>query len=95
MITLRQPVIGFTHGVSAYRSNYCRCDVCRIASTDRAREERQARRERLLADPTLAPHGVPATYSNWGCRCRECTTAYIPVNARTSARAAARRKAAK
>lgn len=36
---------------------------------------RVARTERLRLDPTLAPHGITSTYSNWGCRCALCTQA--------------------
>lgn len=36
----------------------------------------QRRVARLIADPSLAPHGVPSTYTNWGCRCDECSIAY-------------------
>lgn len=36
----------------------------------------QKRVARLRADPTLAPHGVPSTYTNWGCRCPDCSAAY-------------------
>ena len=65
------------HGVDKYRSQAyaCRCDHCRYGNTERMRGERRTRFERLAADPTLAVHGLAATYSNWGCRCRECTDA--------------------
>lgn len=36
----------------------------------------QRRVAKLLVDPTAAPHGQPGTYSNWGCRCAPCSTAY-------------------
>jgi hypothetical protein len=36
----------------------------------------QRRCARLLLDPTCAPHGVDATYTNWGCRCDLCTLAH-------------------
>ena len=43
----------------------------------------QARKARLVgkaaqlaADPTLARHGRPGTYTNWGCRCDECRAAW-------------------
>lgn len=67
-----------THGrPSTYRNaRYkCRCDECREANTLRYREERQRRAERLAADPTLAPHGVASTYTNWLCRCGPCSEA--------------------
>jgi hypothetical protein len=31
---------------------------------------------RLILDPDCAPHGVPGTYTNWGCRCDPCTEAH-------------------
>lgn len=67
------------HGkAGTYRNqNYaCRCDDCTAANTERARRERRSRRERLAADPTLAPHGDVQTYKNWGCRCEPCTAVH-------------------
>lgn len=67
-----------THGTaSTYRSGVyrCRCDDCRIAHTKRLAEEREIRRLRLLADPSLAPHGRVSTYTNWKCRCKKCSYA--------------------
>jgi hypothetical protein len=63
------------HGTSYAYTNGCRCDVCREGSRVRVAIALEARKERLLIDPTLAPHGVRNTYVNWKCRCEPCTTA--------------------
>ena len=75
---------GATHGLaSTYRNpDYgCRCEPCTAANTERVRQERQRRAERLAADPSLAPHGSSATYGNWGCRCESCAAAHAQVMA--------------
>ena len=69
------------HGASAYRDGRCRCEVCTGDSTDRSRVERAARKQRLRANPNLAPHGTVSTYKNWGCRCDLCRTAGSAKNA--------------
>lgn len=45
----------------------------------------QRRTADLIVDPTLAPHGDPSTYTNWGCRCIPCRTAYGASTRKTSA----------
>jgi len=80
------------HGESAYMRHLCTdgpggkpCDICREANTVRQRREkslREARRTRLAANPTLAPHGTVTTYQLWGCRCVECRVAMSRKNAR-------------
>lgn len=60
------------HGAGAYRRGYCRCRVCKGDHAARTLRERQARRRRLAADPSLAPHGDQYTYKNWDCRCGPC-----------------------
>lgn len=67
-----------THGkASTYRGQQykCRCTPCTEAHTTKHYEEHERRRLRLIEDPTLAPHGNPSTYTNWGCRCDPCTEA--------------------
>lgn len=61
------------HGASAYRHGLCRCEVCRA---DVYREV-SLRAARLAADPSLAPHGDRSTYTNWGCRCADCTRVHV------------------
>lgn len=65
---------GYTHGTSrAYRHCKPACDSCRAANTAAQRE----RHERRLAAPIPdEAHGKPSTYSDRGCRCRRCKTAY-------------------
>jgi hypothetical protein len=36
----------------------------------------QRRCARMLVDPTCAPHGLPSTYLNYGCRCDLCRLGY-------------------
>jgi hypothetical protein len=38
-------------------------------------ESRRTRKQRLLDHPSLAPHGKASTYTEWGCRCEDCTVA--------------------
>jgi WhiB family redox-sensing transcriptional regulator len=58
---------------------YCAQPCERQANTARNRhrqaEQAADRRQRLAADPTLAPHAEPSTYRNWGCRCELCRNA--------------------
>lgn len=66
--------------------NYRACRECRLLADRRKRRkeghaerERAAylnRVERLVADPSLKPHGRASTYKNWGCRCEACTAAH-------------------
>jgi hypothetical protein len=44
------------------------------STKERARTYR--RRDRLRADPSLAPHGSASTYNNWLCRCAPCRAAH-------------------
>lgn len=70
--------MGATHGTaSTYRSRRykCRCEPCTAAHRKLVAQEKASRRERLAADPSLAPHGTVQTYTNWGCRCEACTEA--------------------
>ncbi len=53
----------------------CRCPECVSAWTQRRADRRTFKANRLASDPTLAPHGVANTYTNWGCRCAPCTAA--------------------
>lgn len=66
----------FTHGYSGYHNYRCRCDICRAGNVDYQRQARQRRRARIVADPSLAPHGSVNTYFNWRCPCDECKAAH-------------------
>jgi hypothetical protein len=46
----------------------------------------QKRVARMMVDPTVAPHGVPSTYNNYGCRCDACRAAYADWKGKTSTR---------
>lgn len=54
----------------------CRCEDCTEANRLRCKRRAEERRQLLLADPSLAPHGKDSTYTNWGCRCDECFLAH-------------------
>lgn len=61
------------HGTSTRYTHYkCRCDLCRAANAQRARNGRVNRQKRL--DQVEIAHGVSG-YRNWGCRCSVCTEA--------------------
>lgn len=68
------------HGTYRYKVFGCRCPLCQAAQTAACAAERERRRARLAADPSLAEHGTKATYSNWGCRCPQCTAANSAVS---------------
>lgn len=77
------------HGAAKYRHDRCRCDECKRGNAQLQTASTARRAARLAADPALAPHGVRATYANWGCRCEPCTAA----NAAVCAAAYRKRKA--
>lgn len=65
-----------THGSSTMYSSYnCRCEPCREANTQYAKE----RRQRFYAnpDPTKITHGKRYSYTNLGCRCDLCRRATL------------------
>jgi hypothetical protein len=67
-----------THGIaSTYRSRpyNCRCDLCRAAHATLQRELNRRRAQRLADEDAAVAHGTYSTYTNWGCRCTECTAA--------------------
>ena len=66
---------GQLHGTAAAYLAGCRCPSCTQEWARVQTARNTSRRERLAADPTLAQHGLSSTYTNWGCRCRLCTTA--------------------
>lgn len=53
----------------------CRCDLCQSAHAARMRR-RRAERYAMDPKPPYVVHGKPATYGNWGCRCRPCLDAH-------------------
>ena len=60
----------FTHGVSGYGNNGCRCDICTAAHSAAMGNRRYA---------YTAEHGLPdgiehgaSAYGNWGCHCQVC-----------------------
>lgn len=75
----------YWHGtLNGYVNHKCRCTSARAAwaaSVRRRRSQRYALRVRVNGRwyaPTVreSAHGEEGTYSNWGCRCRPCTTAH-------------------
>lgn len=64
------------HGTLRRYRRGCHCEECRAenrAHHYRWREDARARLERGEAE---VEHGHPWTYSNWACRCPECTEAW-------------------
>lgn len=70
------PLVPDRHGTRLKYSKGCRCDVCRAGNVAYVRRSIGRRQARLVANPTLAPHGRYTTYNNWGCRCDECRGAH-------------------
>lgn len=73
------------HGsASTYTNHNCRCEPCRHAWAEKVRArkaQRHAMRTEVAGRLVAAhlpdsQHGNPNTYSNCGCRCRECTDAW-------------------
>lgn len=56
--------------------NGCRHPDCVEANRIYQQVAVAERTQRLLADPTLVPHGRENTYGNWGCRCLPCCVAH-------------------
>ena len=52
------------------------CEPCRLARNAYKKWHEEFCAQRLAADPSLAPHGVYSTYSNWRCRCKACRNAW-------------------
>lgn len=63
------------HGLMGYLYYGCRCPICTLANTRRAREQRSRRVLRMEAGDPAVPHGTPGGYTNWGCHCTPCTKA--------------------
>jgi hypothetical protein len=58
---------------TCYTHHGCRCEVCKRVNAERCSRRRKER------DPSKLPperHGKISTYSNWNCRCGECTEAW-------------------
>ena len=66
----------FAHGASAYSTGKCRCDICTAANTKRQRLANQLRYADRPKDPLDPRHGTPSFYSNHGCRCTACRSAW-------------------
>lgn len=74
------------HGTrGGYTNHRCRCDDCKAANAAMQRDQREKRAQRLagIATPGVRPdakdkpiHGLPTTYTNWGCRCPACKAAH-------------------
>ncbi len=60
-----------THGhIWCYR-NGCRCELCRAANNQFAKDNQEKRKNR----PENIPHGTPSGYGNHKCRCDACKLA--------------------
>lgn len=87
-VTIRENVLrGIGHSAQNARATHCRegheftpqntrrvsgSRICITCARARQREKGRKRAELIKADPSLAPHGVLTTYSNWRCRCADC-----------------------
>ncbi len=59
------------HGqLQCYRAG-CSCKLCKAANTEHSRRTR----EKYTTEPEKIPHGTDSGYTNWGCRCEECSAA--------------------
>ena len=61
------------HGISKYRYDKCRCDVCKKAYSDMNRKHRILRKERKARGEIEIKHGTYG-YTD-GCRCKTCSDA--------------------
>nr|WP_314367255.1 hypothetical protein [uncultured Acinetobacter sp.] len=61
------------HGLTAFQTKGCRCDICRKAAVLSTQKYTAAAKQRFKQDPTsLTQHG---TYGyQIGCRCNVCTS---------------------
>ena len=70
------------HGTYSSYNSGCHCELCTAAKREYGRRYRAANRERLRACiesgqplPENIPHGTAGGYTNFACRCEDCTTA--------------------
>lgn len=71
----RHVTIDRPHGLSKYRREGCRCEVCQDANRA-ARHQYLARvRAEAAAGLRPIPHGTKNGYGHYGCRCDECRAA--------------------
>ena len=61
------------HGTYACYRQGCRRPECRKANAD---EERERRNRRLTEPVPEHVHGTRGGYTNWSCRCDDCTEAH-------------------
>ncbi|MHB1509143.1 MAG: GNAT family N-acetyltransferase [Acidimicrobiales bacterium] len=71
------------HGTPACYASGCRCSLCATSWRTCRRYQSERRAFRLDLDSNAAPRGRPSTYTNWGCRCKQCTASHArsPVTA--------------
>jgi len=62
----------FPHGTRTGYNQGCRCDDCKRACSNYARESVADRKQHAWD----APHGTRGGYCNWGCRCDPCKAAH-------------------
>lgn len=61
------------HGrVGTYTNHRCHELLCRAAWRQKGAAMKQHRRAQLEADPSVVPHGLATTYTNWLCRGEFC-----------------------
>lgn len=69
----------YGHGSDQCWRAGCRRQTCIKAHKGVLARRRAERRRRIMADPSLAPHGVDSTYLTWGCTCDPCVTEHKRV----------------
>jgi len=82
-----------SHGVIATYANGCRCAICSAAllAQRRARHALAAANGGVYPGPIM--HGAVAAYTNYGCRCQECTDSHLAAQKRMRANRIARTEA--
>ena len=63
------------HGLTGTYQAGCRCDDCKAAQAQYARERYHARKAGDVRRPGVAEHGTRAMYATHGCRCDKCKAA--------------------
>lgn len=70
--TARGEVVPIIHGEARGYDKGCRCDECKAAYRERAREAKERRKSRPIPEHV---HGTWNGYANYDCRCSRCLAA--------------------
>ncbi len=69
------PMSERAHGLTSTYQAGCRCDDCKRAQADYAKQRYEARKAGDVRKPGERKHGTRAMYLRGGCRCAECKAA--------------------